>query len=95
MLKWVEHEKCFITSGPGHNLSIVHYYIQSITSKIDWLHLKLFHFDQKPFTEIWLSASVDADNLMLESYNQPERKASMAVSYYLLKKLYSTSAEMT
>ena len=26
------------------------------------------------FTETWLSASVETDDLMLESYNKPERK---------------------
>ncbi|MCG7870185.1 MAG: hypothetical protein JAY74_27935 [Candidatus Thiodiazotropha taylori] len=34
----------------------------------------MFHFDILAFTETWLSASVDTDDLLLESYNQPERK---------------------
>ena len=58
----------------GHNLSFVHYNIQSISSKLDLLHAELFHFDILAFTETWLSASVETDDLMLESYNKPERK---------------------
>ena len=58
----------------GHNLSFVHYNIQSISSKLDLLHAELFHFDILAFTETWLSASVETDDLLLESYNKPERK---------------------
>ena len=58
----------------GHNLSSVHYNIQSISSKLDLLHAELFHFDIYAFTETWLSASVETDDLVLESYNKPERK---------------------
>ena len=64
----------FSSLSSGHNLSFVHYNIQSIASKLDLLHAELFHFDILAFTETWLSASVDTDDLMLESYNQPERK---------------------
>ncbi|MCG7868583.1 MAG: endonuclease/exonuclease/phosphatase family protein [Candidatus Thiodiazotropha taylori] len=58
----------------GHNLSFVHYNIQSISSKLDLLHAELFHFDILAFTETWLSASIETNDLMLESYNKPERK---------------------
>ena len=64
----------FSSFSSGHNLSFVHYNIQSISSKLDVLHAELFHFDILAFTETWLSASVDTDDVMLESYNKPEHK---------------------
>ena len=58
----------------NHNLSFVHYNIQSISSKLELLHAELFHFDILAFTETWLSPSLDTDDLMLQSYNRPGRK---------------------
>ena len=58
----------------GHNLSFVHYNIQSILSKLDLLHAELVHFDILAFTETWLSASVHTDDLLLDTYKRPERK---------------------
>ena len=52
----------------GHNLSFVHYNIQSVSSKLDLLHAELFLFDILAFTETLLSVSVDTDDLLLESY---------------------------
>ena len=57
-----------------HNLSFVHYNIQNISSKLDLLHAELGHFDILAFTKTWLSASVDTDDLLLDTYNRPERK---------------------
>ena len=64
----------FNSIGFSHNLSFVHYNIQSISSKLELLHAELFHFDILAFTETWLSPTVDTDDLMLQSYNRPERK---------------------
>ena len=64
----------FNSFSSGHNLSFVHYNIQSILSKLDLLHAELVHFDILAFTETWLSASVDTDDLLLDTYKRPERK---------------------
>ena len=58
----------------NHNLSFVHYNIQSILSKLELLHAELFYFHILAFIETWLSPSVDTDDLMLQSYNRPEHK---------------------
>ena len=50
-----------------HNLSIVHYSVQSIFSKIEILHTELIDFDILTFSETWLSDSVENDDLMLQS----------------------------
>ncbi|MES9994334.1 MAG: reverse transcriptase family protein [Candidatus Thiodiazotropha sp.] len=57
-----------------HNLSFVHYNVQSIFSKLDTLHTELFDFDILAFTETWLNPAINTDDLMLQSYNAPERK---------------------
>ncbi|MCG8049353.1 MAG: reverse transcriptase domain-containing protein [Candidatus Thiodiazotropha endolucinida] len=57
-----------------HNLSVVHYNVQSILSKLDILHTELYEFDILTFTETWLSPAVATEDLMLQSYNTPERK---------------------
>ena len=57
-----------------HNLSIVHYNVQSIFSKIEVLHTELIDFDILTFSESWLSDSVENDDLMLQSFSKPERK---------------------
>ena len=89
----------FSSLSSGHNLSFVHYNIQSIASKLDLLHADLFHFDILAFTETWLSASVETDDLMPESYNQPEHKDRVGNCHggliLYVKELYSISAEVT
>ena len=69
------------TPGPSYsskslnqNLSFVHYNVQSIVNKLDILHAELLDFDILAFTETWLSQAVSMNNLMLQSYNIPERK---------------------
>ena len=57
-----------------HNLSIVHYNVQSIFSKLEILHAELFEFDILAFTETWLGPTIDTDDLILQSYYRPERK---------------------
>ena len=57
-----------------HNLSFVHYNVQSIFSKLEILQAALFKFDILAFTETWLNPSVDTDELLMHSYSTPERK---------------------
>ena len=58
----------------NHNLSFVHYNVQSILPKIDLLHAELIEFDILAFSETWLHPDIDTDNLILEQYQFPERK---------------------
>ena len=55
------------------NLSIVHYNVQSIFSKLDVLHTEVIDFDIMTFSETWLNDSIETDDLMLQSFNKPER----------------------
>ena len=57
-----------------HNLSFVHYNVQSIFSKLEILQAELSEFDILAFTETWLSPSIDTNELLLHSFNTPERK---------------------
>ncbi|MEW8548396.1 MAG: endonuclease/exonuclease/phosphatase family protein, partial [Candidatus Thiodiazotropha sp.] len=57
-----------------HNLSFVHYNVQSIFTKLDILETELFEFDILAFTETWLNPNIDTNELLLHSYNTPERK---------------------
>ncbi|MES9992837.1 MAG: reverse transcriptase domain-containing protein, partial [Candidatus Thiodiazotropha sp.] len=57
-----------------HNLSFVHYNVQSIFSKLEILQAELSDFDILAFTETWLGPSIDTSDLLLHSYNTPERK---------------------
>ena len=57
-----------------HNLSIVHYNVQSIISKLEILHAELFECDILAFTERRLDPTIDTDDLILQSYYRPERK---------------------
>ena len=50
-----------------HNLSFVHYNVQSVFPKLDILHKELFHFDIVAFTETWFTPSIDTDNVLLPS----------------------------
>lgn len=58
----------------AHNLSIVHYNVQSIFNKLNILHAELIDFDILTFTETWLGPSVETDDLLLDTYYMPERK---------------------
>ena len=58
----------------SHNLSFVHYNVQSIFSKLELLETELIEFDILAFTETWLSPSTDTNELLLHSFNTPERK---------------------
>ena len=66
----------------SHHLSFVHYYIQSLASKLDVLHAELFHFDILAFNETWLNSSVfSTNNIRLHSFNSPERKDRVGDSH--------------
>ena len=58
----------------NHNLSFVHYNVQSILPKLDLLHAELIEFDILAFSETWLHPDIDTDNRLLEQYQVPERK---------------------
>ena len=58
----------------NHNLSFAHYNVRSIFSKLEILQADLFDFDILAVTETWLSPSIDINELLLHSYNTPERK---------------------
>ena len=64
----------FSTLNVTHNLSFVHYNVQSILSKLDTLYAELYEFDILAFTETWLNPAVDPTDLFLDSYCEPERK---------------------
>ena len=64
----------FSSISLNQNLSFVHYNVQSIVNKLDILHAELLDFDILAFTETWLSPAVSTNDLMLQSYNIPERK---------------------
>ncbi|MES9994044.1 MAG: reverse transcriptase family protein [Candidatus Thiodiazotropha sp.] len=57
-----------------HNLSFVQYNVQSISSKLGILHAELLQFDILAFTETWLGPTIDTHDLILQSYNIPERR---------------------
>ena len=58
----------------SHNLSFVHYNVQSIVHKLDILHAELIAFDILAFSETWLNPAIASDDLILQTYGKPERK---------------------
>ena len=58
----------------SRHLSFVHYNVQSIVPKLDILLAELYEFDILAFSETWLSPSVNNDDLLMQSYQIPERK---------------------
>ncbi|MEW8547700.1 MAG: reverse transcriptase domain-containing protein, partial [Candidatus Thiodiazotropha sp.] len=48
--------------------------MQSIFPKLDILFAELYEFDILAFSETWLSTAVTTDDLLLQSYQVPERK---------------------
>lgn len=67
-------DSIFNSLSLNHNLSFVHYNVQSIISKLEILHAELLQFDILAFTETWLGPVTDTNDLILDSYNIPERK---------------------
>ena len=48
--------------------------MQSIFQKLDVLHAELNDFVILCFSITWLNASIDTEDLLLQSFNRPERK---------------------
>lgn len=67
-------QSAFNFANLSNHLSIVHYNVQSIASKLEILGTELFEFDILAFTETWLNPSIPTDDLLLQSYRIPERK---------------------
>ena len=65
----------------NHNLSFIHYNVQSVFAKLDILHAELIDFDILAFTETWLNPSIDSEDLSLISFNKPERKDRIGDSH--------------
>ena len=65
----------------SHNLSFVHYNVQSISSKLDIIYSELFDFDILAFSETWLNPDTPTDDRLLDSFNKPERKDRPADSH--------------
>ena len=55
-------------------LSIVHYNVQSIRSKVDILTAELLNFDIILLSETWLNDSITSDEIAIVSFQIPERK---------------------
>lgn len=51
-----------------NHISIVHYYIQSISNKVDLIGAELKHFDIICLTETWLNQGVSDDSVTIEGY---------------------------
>ena len=90
------------TTGPSfssislnQNLSFVHYNVQSIVNKLNILHAELLDFDILAFMETWLSPAVSTNDLMLQSYNIPEKRIELTIlmeeSLYMSKMEYFIS----
>ena len=58
----------------SHNLSFVHYNVQSILNKLDILEAELFELDILAFTETWINPTVQSDDLVFQTFHKPERK---------------------
>ena len=58
----------------NHNLSFVHYNVQSILPKLEILHAELHESDILAFSETWLNPSIDNEDIMLQQYQAPVRK---------------------
>ena len=71
----------FSSPNTSHNLSFVHDNVQSIPPKLEILHAELFKFDILAFTETWFSQTDNSYDLLLQSYNRPERKNRVGDSH--------------
>ena len=70
----------FNSLNTSHNLSFVHYNVQSILSKLEILHAELNEFGVLAFSETWLNASTETDDLLLVlQYAKTESAIAMGV----------------
>ena len=51
----------------NHNLSFVHYNVQSILPKLEILHAELHEFDILAFSETWLNPSINDKDIILSN----------------------------
>ena len=58
----------------SHNLSLVHYNVQSLLHKLDLLAAELTPFDIITFSETWLSDSINNDQLFIPGFCLPVRR---------------------
>ena len=54
---------------------------KAIFSKLETLHAELIEFDVPAFSETWLNASTETDDLLLESYSTPVGKDRIGDSH--------------
>ena len=62
------------TLSQNHNLSFIHYNVQSLLPKLDFLQAELYGFDLVACTETWLHPAIDNEDVLIPSFNPPERK---------------------
>ena len=79
----LSNSSCSMTDNLNlsHHLSFVHYNVQSISSKLDIIYSELLDFDILAFSETWLNPDIPTDDLLLDSFNKPERKDRPADSH--------------
>ncbi len=63
------------------DISFVHYNVQSVAQKLDVLYAELRDFDLLAFSETWLNPSISQADLILTSFQPPERKDRTADSH--------------
>ena len=62
------------TLSQNHHLSFIHYNVQSLLPKLDFLQAELYGFDLVACTETWLHPAIDNEDVLIPSFNPPERK---------------------
>ena len=79
----MSNSSCSMTDNlnRSHHLSFVHYNVQSISSKLNIIYSELLDFDILAFSETWLSPDIPTHDLLLDSFNKPERKDRPADSH--------------
>ena len=71
-------------SSLANHLSFVHYNVQSLAPKLrDTLAAELMDFDILAFSETWLNESTLSEDLLIESFSQPQRKDRVGVIIYV------------
>ena len=57
----------FYALNISHNVSTVHYIVQSTVPKVHILHAELIEFDILAFSDTWLHPAEEPDDLLLQS----------------------------
>ena len=63
------------------NLSMVHYNVQSLSSKTGIIEPELTYFDLISLTETWLNESISNDDLKFNEFQDPFRRDSIGHSH--------------